>query len=138
MLKRRYMLRFQPPVGLEGRCAIWIYAHNGDTVVICTETKQNPGQSITNAAEYIATDVWHDEGFPPLERFIWIEHYQADSRRREAETFDRVTFTKELPSLRGPRHQQAYPCVLREPEWTRITQAEVEVLTGEPWTPIDV
>jgi hypothetical protein len=43
-------------------------------VVVCTGSRFNEGQSITNAAERIAAEVIHGHQLPtPL---VWIEHYR--------------------------------------------------------------
>lgn len=84
-------------------------------MVIATELSDNPGVSVTNFAEGLATLVCRRFSIDP-EKLIWIEHYPADlcpicagsgkskpgttcracngrGTRREAATYDLVTFT---------------------------------------------
>jgi len=49
---------FTHPTPHGGECRIRIFEEGGEVpVVICTEARENPGQSITNAAERIAAEV---------------------------------------------------------------------------------
>jgi hypothetical protein len=114
--------------GCESRCRIRIYRPQGKSLVIIAseEADQNPGTSITNMAEQIATDVSRIYGLAH-EPFIWIEHYDdrsdplamRDGFRREAgESFDRVEFRRS-----GTR--------LTNADWHHIAKVDVEALIGE-------
>ncbi len=98
------------------------------TIMIATEVNENPGTSITNMAERLATEVTRTFGLA-RDTLIWIEHYPArrviGGRPRLPESFDRVTFTHTPQSFRSP-------------QWRRISQAEVEALIGQPLTPQSV
>ena len=62
-------------------------------MILCTELATNPGQSITNAAEQLATAACRRFAIP-FNKLIWIEHYNEESykgRGRE-ESFDLVEF----------------------------------------------
>jgi hypothetical protein len=71
------------PTPHNGRCRVRIYrpdlpeegsAARDEAVVICTELPNNPGMSVTNAAERIAGEVISFHRLPkPL---VWIEHRQ--------------------------------------------------------------
>ena len=67
---------------------------NGNAV-ICTESPDNFGTSITNMAEGIATQVCLRHGIP-FDQLIWIEHYvnlsDTFGDENNGETFDLVTF----------------------------------------------
>jgi hypothetical protein len=103
--------------GLHGRpaaCGLEILplAHGG-TAVICTELSDNPGTSVTNFAEELASIVCRGWRIEP-EKLVWIEHYPAgpcpvcggsgaraglrcrachgNGRTRATPAFDRVTF----------------------------------------------
>jgi hypothetical protein len=87
---------------------------DGRTAVIATELQDNPGTSITNIAEHLASVVC-DRFEIEREKLVWIEHYGyagtvIDSRER---TYDRVSFR-----LRKPDAIRWFPSVLRcKPDW---------------------
>ena len=117
--------------GCESRCRIRIYRPTGKPPVIIAseEAEQNPGTSITNMAEQIATDVSRIHGLAH-EPFVWIEHYDdraisAAHRhsagplgRENGESFDRVEFRRV-----GTR--------LTHPSWQHLSKEEVEALIGQ-------
>ncbi len=114
--------------GCDSRCRIRIYRSQSKLpVIIATEeVGQNPGTSITNMAEQIATDVSRIYRLAH-EPFVWIEHYDDRSdpialkygiRRTKGESFDRVEFRR-----RGTE--------LSEPDWRPISKEAVEALIGE-------
>jgi hypothetical protein len=142
MLKESYTHPYTGYHGFPAHCHIRIYDHNQKTIVVATELEDNTGTSITNMAEYIATDIWVDLGRPPLERFMWIEHYPERGiiagRPTIKEDFDMVTFEQTTWKFGEPDHQADYPQVLREPKWKHITKDELERLIGEPWIPVEV
>ena len=109
--------------GCLSRCRLRVYEESGTPpVVIVTERDDNPGTSITNRAEYLATAVWQ-----MLERpeagMVWIEHYEdralIGGKPLFKEKFDSVTFTS---TSRG----------FSDPRWKPISKAEVEILIGQP------
>jgi hypothetical protein len=59
---------FTHPAPHDGRCRVRIYTDDELPVVICTEARDNPDQSIRNAAEQIAAEVMtnHPEIFDPF------------------------------------------------------------------------
>jgi hypothetical protein len=62
----------------EARIRIYAGSSEGVPVVIATELPDNPGMSITNAAERIAGEVISFHRLPaPL---VWIEHYEDGAR----------------------------------------------------------
>lgn len=94
----------------QAQCRVRI---NGN-VVIATELPDNPGQSITNAADVLAMQVCQYYGIPPAQ-LVWIEHYPEQPNHEE--TLDRVEFLVE--------HQ-----TLSNPQWQRISKADVAQLFG--------
>jgi hypothetical protein len=98
-------------------CRIRLYEHDGRQVVVASEVADNPGMSVTNAAEDLATQVVTYYKLD-IERLVWIEHYPADRKLEDPATFDlvRFTWTEETAS---------------HPEWRRLTFEEVERLTGD-------
>jgi hypothetical protein len=128
-----------------GRCRVRIYEQSGELpVVVCTEPKENPGQSITNAAEQIATEVMasHPDVFDPFsigdlpgveydKPFVWVEHYLDGARGtlEDPATFDLVTFSHYEPRqvLRGG----VWAKEIGDPSWKPSDRATVEDLIGE-------
>ena len=112
--------------GPVARCDIAIYEHPHGTVVVMTEPPDNPGMSITNAVEAVATQVVAREGLD-LTRTIWLEHYpdrhppgMARDRMFD-ESYDLVRFI-----WAGP--------VARSPVWKRLDEDVVDaLLAGAVW-----
>lgn len=106
-------------------CEIDIYKgikYDERALVICKESPDNTGTSITNRAEVIAEKVCKMFDIDPF-RLTWIEHYPArpNSRGRfrndDGEVVDLVTFhvTRKGMSLS-----------LSEPKWQRSSWEEVD------------
>ena len=57
--------------GCDCFCELEIY----ENLVICTESEENEGTSVTNWAEHLATEVCEKYGIDP-EKLIWIERYK--------------------------------------------------------------
>lgn len=137
MLRESYMYPFRGYWGHPAHCHIAVYEHNDTITAIATELDTNEGTSITNMAEYLATELWHELGTPDLDRFIWIERYQdrglVGGIPQYTESFDRTTFTVMPPEWPHQVNQTQHTQVLRDPEWKRITKREVETLIGEPY-----
>ena len=78
-------------------CHLRIIQNRTATFVIATELATNPGMSITNAAEVLASKIAKQFHLnPKTTRFI--EHYGQESYdyeegRKRADTYDEVTFT---------------------------------------------
>lgn len=128
------------PTPHRGRCGVRVYrpdlpvegsAARDEAVVICTELANNPGMSITNAAERIAGEVISFHRLPtPL---VWIEHFEDGARGtpEDPQTFDLVTFSsyevEDLGAYMGEQRKR-----IGEPSWSALDRASVEVLVGEP------
>ena len=117
-----------------GRCRARIFLPDEDrdaVVVICTEPRDYPGQSITNAAERIAGEVLHSHNNLPTP-LVWIEHYEDGARGTpdDPHTFDLVTFAsyevENLGSYAGEERKRIGP-----PSWKALDRAAVESLIGE-------
>lgn len=134
MLRNSSLCQFRGYWGHPAHCHSAVYEHAGKTIIVATELESNAGTSITNMAEYLATDLWQKMGAPALEHFVWIERY-ADRGFTHCgptleESFDLVTFTAARPEWSMLANQQHYSTVLRQPQWKRVTQADVERLIG--------
>ena len=83
----QYRLEFKAENGYPSACNITI--HRAIQLVVAEETGE--GQSVTNACEFIATEVVKRYDVDP-ERMLFIEHYPAAQRPTYGESFDLVTF----------------------------------------------
>ena len=107
----------------DGHCRLRVYRTDaGGVVAIATELPDNPGTSITNLAEQLATAVFQREEVSGPEHFTWIEHYPKRNIGKDVrpESYDLVTFDFD-PGYRRFSH----------PRWRRIDQATLERLVGE-------
>lgn len=116
------------PYGSEGRCMVRLFdtTDAGPTpyLVIATDIgEDNPGPSVTNAAELVAESICDRFGLAP-DQLTFVEHYDgrigntpATRRRDGVEDFDQVTFASGGRPLSGPN-------------WTPIRKAEVERMIG--------
>jgi len=72
-------------------CDIEVHRRSdGKYVFVATELPGNPGTSVTNFAEHLATAMRRQFGLRPAE-VIWIEHY-PEAKNRRKEDFDLVRF----------------------------------------------
>lgn len=93
---------FMSPNGTPSKCNISIYSAHNRPLVILSEHPENPGISVTNGFELIATSVYNAFLGSQLPGNIeWMEHYPrlttssgggSDITLRDEE-FDRVTLT---------------------------------------------
>lgn len=119
------------PTPHKGRCRIRVYLPDDDrdsAVVICTEPRDNPGQSITNAAERIAGEVISAHRLPtPL---VWIEHYEDGARGTpdDPHTFDLTTFAHYEP--RQVLGVDGWSKKIGPPSWKALDRTTVEALVG--------
>ena len=75
-------------------CDCHCYLMVAGSAVLCTQTHDNHGTSITNMAETLATRVCREWNIP-FASLVWIEHYERDEydkRNGLKETFDLVEF----------------------------------------------
>jgi hypothetical protein len=71
-------------------CAIErINLADGRTIIIVTEIDGNPGASVTNAAELIATQVCQRFDIDPA-KLVWIEHYPPSKSHGKKADWDLV------------------------------------------------
>ena len=115
-----------------GRCRVRIYLPEEGRdapVVVCTELRDNPGMSVTNAAERIAGEVIHAHRLPvPV---VWIEHYEDGARGtpEDPATFDLVLFSSYEVEDLGPYLGEERKRI-GEPSWMALDRATVETLVG--------
>lgn len=106
------------------RCLVRMWDSVVATVVMLTELPNNPGVSVTNACEDIATRLVQNFGINP-QRTRFIEHYPEvktmhyGSEHVRKETFDEIFFTWD-------RNGRAFV-----PKWKSLAKEEVERLVGD-------
>lgn len=110
-----------------GRCRVRIFIPDEERdapVVVVTEERDNPGQSVTNSIERIATDIVHHHDFSTRLLPVFIQHYEfgAGCTDEDPQSFDLVTFEGG-----GEVHQ-----TLGSPRWTALDRGTVERLVGQP------
>lgn len=79
---------------LKGMCKLEVYRKWKGVIIVATEMPNNPGQSITNTAETIATQFLRKYNISP-QGMTWIEHYDEEQVKAGhiiAESFARVHF----------------------------------------------
>lgn len=117
--------------GVDSACRLRIFeAPAAQWLILVTELNKNPGMSVTNAAETIATEVCREYKLQP-EDCVFVEHY--DFRDRELvgagtgyvdvllpkdETFDLVVFSWSERRASSPI-------------WRRRMKGDVELAIGE-------
>lgn len=127
-MPQEFIYTFKPQANrVEARCGIRVlWAPTGDLVVIATELPDNPGMSITNAAEEVATTIYQEYGQGQIEpqQMLWIEHYleRVSSTGLIPESFDLVTFRWDGRQFTNP-------------DWRRLGAQELAFLTGGVVTP---
>ena len=128
--------------GFHGRSA-WcrieiILLADGRTAVIATELAENPGTSVTNVAEFIASFVCDQFGIDS-EKLIWIEHYGYSSPIAPDErSYDLVTFERRKPEsvtwspAVQDRQPSGWPGYFDEPHWRPMKEQDWHSLGLEP------
>lgn len=101
--------------GQDSRCGVRIVRFYERVTVILTEYPSDPGTSVTNRAEVIASR-YHAEHLAPIDpgEIRWIEHYPPGRGVVVEETFDWIQFDYDR-NARWFRH----------PRWRRLTAAEL-------------
>lgn len=72
-------------------CRLQLLKKDDIALVMFTELAGNPGTSITNATEALATSVVHAFGLSPR-KCLFIEHYPADRATGRDEDYSIVTY----------------------------------------------
>jgi hypothetical protein len=111
---------FAGPHRFASQCRLRVYEGPGlPLVVIATERPDNPGTSVTNAAEVLATQVYQWLEYP-ARGMVFIEHYEQDGQEDYAqERFALVSFAE----MDGQ---------FISPQWQHMTKEEVEGMIGQP------
>lgn len=110
---------------------------DGRTVAIVTERVDNPGTSVTNIAEHLASWVCHQFHIDP-DRLVWLEHYGYASTPIPERTFDLVKFSR-LPAgsmswsvLSSETLSRQTPAHFHRPRWRTMNDADWHDLNLAP------
>ena len=104
--------------GWDSKCGLEVLNQQGFTLVIVTELDDNPGVSVTNFAEHLATHVCLDLQIDPM-KLVWVEHYPDAGKRPYPYPahWDAATFTFDI--LHGHFHS---------PSWFRVTEPQLRAM----------
>jgi hypothetical protein len=131
ILNRIVLERFKF-TGLCGRrswCGLALIPRSdGRIVVVASEREDNPGTSVTNACEELATMVVQTFGLD-ARKVIWIEHYPPGKIHGKHEDWDLVTFGE-------TRWDQDFDrfVLFDGPTWRRMQAADWHDLGLDPAT----
>lgn len=107
---------------------IWLYTTPDKKILVIAAEPGNDykGMSITNGVERVATEVTRRLG---IQFDYFVEYYPPGPGRsiESAETFDLVRF-KKAEGMRASYHGFIWD----DPDWRRITRAEIEAIVGQP------
>jgi len=130
-LAKDYTHPYKGDAGIRSRCRVRLYLPYDDkdaAVVICSELPDNPGTSVTNAAEQIAAEII--VGFRLPAPPVWIEHCPLEVTDGRDETFELVVFAhydvQKVFRGRGPLHKELGP-----PTRNPLDRKTVETLVGQ-------
>jgi hypothetical protein len=116
--------------GCPSHCALeLIPLANSRIAAIATELTDNPGTSITNAAELLASLVCDQFRIDP-DKLIWIEHYGYAGTTFPERGFDRV-ICSHIHAMRSGRS-----VYFKEPHWQRMVESDWIALGLPPRPPV--
>ena len=120
-------------------CFCYLRVNCRENLVFCSELHDNPGTSITNAAELLATQVTVQFAIHP-DALTWIEHYgrcseKSDSDfilfRKGREEYSLVNFKVEWAKLNfdfgNKGSTSALHYAFRNPEWIHVPEKDAQV-----------
>lgn len=83
-------------------------------VIVMSELADNPGSSVTNAADFLVPAIYEALGTRPLEDTVFVEHYHGQLAYRGEpttwETFDRIVIE---PDINGRPTPQGWESLYR-------------------------
>jgi hypothetical protein len=103
-------------------CGVLILRHAKPVIVVLSEMPNNPGTSVTNRAEAIATLVRAKYLGTHLDpsAIRWIEHYPPGRGIDKDESFDWISFTWH-PDIN----------IYTDPKWRRLDKNDMELVRDE-------
>jgi hypothetical protein len=127
------LFTFKGHWGYTSRCHIRVWRGRGTlSVVMATELPDNPGTSITNAAERLAAEVWERVLSDAREGFIWIQRYPAGRGASPGSVLDDEKLDQ-VSLVLGEKRDGVQELELDRSShpWRRVTRAEVEGMLGQ-------
>lgn len=120
-----------------------LFLHDGRIAVIATELEDNPGTSITNVAEHLASEACDRFDIDP-DNLVWIETYgyPASGPGERQRTYDLVTFARCKPeSIRWSpavraTHPDGWPGYFEDPVWRPMQDEDWRALGLSPRPPV--
>ena len=111
--------------GQRSTCRVRLFnsEQTGQIVAVVTELPTNPGSSVTNSVENLATAITEQFEIEP-ERFLMVEHYPAE--QHAGSTFDASYSRVNL------KHDARHGFIKASPAWTPLDAEAVASLTGTP------
>jgi hypothetical protein len=110
----------------DSKCGVRIIVEGQKATVFLAELDDNPGTSVTNAVEDIATLLYKESnllvGILP-ENITWIEHYPQ--RGKIAETYDRVLLSWEAQVPHWQGGKVVGRGAFARPVWKPMQKAEI-------------
>ena len=111
---------------------------DGRTLVIATERADNPGTSVTNVAEHLASFVCDRFEIKP-DTLVWVEHcgYPDPVNPKRRREYDLVTFERRQPeTIRWSAvvlrcHPDGWPGYFEEPDWRPMREEDWQELNLE-------
>ena len=110
--------------GCDSHCSLHVERLPDDrTLVIFTELESNPGTSVTNAIEVLASMVASKLALNPAQA-VWIEHYPPGKIRGKTDNWDLVTF--------GTILRDGINSVFDDPSWRPLRPQDWASLGFDP------
>lgn len=140
----RRIPRFEYPGfhGCRSGCGLEIVPlPDGRTLVIATERADNPGTSVTNVAEHLASFVCDRFGIDP-DKLVWVEHYGYGNCLSPERAYDRVTFQRRAdervvwPPAVTRSKRNSWPGHFGEPHWATMSDPDWAALGLPPRRPV--
>ena len=104
------------------RADLYVYELGERLVAIASEREDNPGASVTNTAEHLASAILARYAPGRPERLVYFERYPVSRIHGPVESIDRVDFGWD-----GAR------AAFHSPRWMPSSREELERLIGEPY-----
>ena len=119
-------------LGWRAKCDLEIVRHPDFVLVIASERNDNPGTSVTNWAEHLATEVCRVYDIPPRS-LVWVERYPDHPLDPEHWDLCRFQWLSGRAALLNSLNQQQ-PAVDGEsgrfarPKWVRLRDDQLQAL----------
>lgn len=118
-------------IGLHGRpmkyrLRIWRTLNLAFFIVLFTEVKDNPGVTVTNWSERLATDALRRFSYLTEENTIWVENYQRDMESIDPFKDDAWDRFNQVEYNYNPARRE-----FSTPTWRRLDREKLHQLAGE-------